>query len=104
MPWLVANGLLPARAAGARGPGAGAGAGAGVVGAAGGAGRAAAFLAAGLAAAFFGGGAASAGKASFNLRTTGASMVDDADRTNSPNSSSLAMMALPSTPTALPRS
>ncbi len=58
-----------------------------------------AFLAAGLAA--FLGGAAFAGKASFNLRTTGASMVDDADRTNSPISSSLAMTALLSTPNSL---
>jgi hypothetical protein len=66
-----------------------------------GAAEAAVFFAAGLAAVFFGGGAASAGKASFNLRTTGASMVDDADRTNSPNSSSLAMTALLSTPNSL---
>jgi len=33
-----------------------------------------------------------------SLRTTGASIVDDAERTNSPISSSLAMTALLSTP------
>jgi hypothetical protein len=37
-------------------------------------------------------------KASLSLRTTGASIVDDADRTNSPISWSLAMTALLSTP------
>jgi hypothetical protein len=37
-------------------------------------------------------------KASFSLRTTGASIVDDADRTNSPISWSLAITALLSTP------
>jgi hypothetical protein len=42
-----------------------------------------------------------AGNASFNLRTTGGSMVDDADRTNSPISWSLAMTALLSTPSSL---
>jgi hypothetical protein len=36
--------------------------------------------------------------ASLSLRTTGASIVDDADRTNSPISPSLAMTALLSTP------
>lgn len=39
--------------------------------------------------------------ASFNLRTTGASIVDDAERTNSPISLSLAMTALLSTPNSL---
>jgi len=37
-------------------------------------------------------------KASLSLRTTGASIVEDAERTNSPISSSLAMTALLSTP------
>jgi hypothetical protein len=41
------------------------------------------------------------GKASFSLRTTGGSMVDDADRTNSPSSWSLAMTTLLSTPNSL---
>jgi hypothetical protein len=40
-------------------------------------------------------------KASLSLRTTGASIVDDADRTNSPISLSLAMTALLSTPNSL---
>ncbi len=40
-------------------------------------------------------------KASVNLRTTGASIVEDADRTNSPSSWSLAMTALLSTPNSL---
>ncbi len=39
--------------------------------------------------------------ASLSLRTTGASIVDDADRTNSPISPSLAMTALLSTPNSL---
>ena len=54
-------------------------------------GRAAAFLAG----ACFG---ASAENASLSLRTTGASIVEDADRTNSPISWSLAITALLSTP------
>jgi hypothetical protein len=54
-------------------------------------GRAAAFLAS----ACFG---ASAENASLSLRTTGASIVEDADRTNSPISWSLAITALLSTP------
>jgi hypothetical protein len=45
--------------------------------------------------------ASPAGKASLSLRTTGASTVDDADRTNSPNSWSLAMTTLLSTPSSL---
>jgi len=58
------------------------------------AGRAGAFLAsAGL--------GASAENASLSLRTTGASMVEDADRTNSPMSLSLSMTALLSTPNSL---
>lgn len=40
-------------------------------------------------------------KASVNLRTTGASIVEDADRTNSPSSWSLAMTTLLSTPNSL---
>jgi hypothetical protein len=40
-------------------------------------------------------------KASLSLRTTGASIVEDAERTNSPISSSLAMTALLSTPNSL---
>lgn len=40
-------------------------------------------------------------KASVNLRTTGASIVDDAERTNSPSSWSLAMTTLLSTPNSL---
>ncbi|MDQ0308400.1 hypothetical protein J2S46_002956 [Kitasatospora herbaricolor] len=39
--------------------------------------------------------------ASVNLRTTGASMVEDAERTNSPSSVSLAMTALLSKPSSL---
>jgi hypothetical protein len=39
-----------------------------------------------------------AANASLSLRTTGASIVEDADRTNSPISVSLAMTALLSTP------
>jgi hypothetical protein len=38
---------------------------------------------------------------SFNLRTTGASTVEEAERTNSPRSCSLAMMTLLSTPISL---
>jgi hypothetical protein len=41
------------------------------------------------------------GKASRSLRTTGGSMVDEADRTNSPSSWSLAMAALLSMPSSL---
>jgi hypothetical protein len=56
-------------------------------------------------AAFFGfAGAASgaaAGKISLSLRTTGGSTVDDADRTNSPISLSLAMTTLLSRPSSL---
>jgi hypothetical protein len=40
-------------------------------------------------------------KASVNLRTTGASIVEDAERTNSPSSWSLAMTTLLSTPISL---
>ena len=42
-----------------------------------------------------------AGKTSFSLRTTGGSTVDDADRTNSPMSWSLARTTLLSTPSSL---
>ncbi len=42
-----------------------------------------------------------AAKASFSLRTTGASIVEDAERTNSPISLSLAITALLSTPNSL---
>jgi hypothetical protein len=41
-----------------------------------------------------------AGKASRSLRTTGGSMVEEADRTNSPISWSLAMTTLLSTPSS----
>jgi len=56
----------------------------------------------GLAAAFFAGlGPGASGKASRSLRTTGASMVEDAERTNSPNSWSLATATLLSIPSSL---
>ena len=42
-----------------------------------------------------------AGRASLSLRTTGGSTVDEADRTNSPSSFSLAMTTLLSTPSSL---
>jgi hypothetical protein len=45
--------------------------------------------------------AASPANASLSLRTTGASIVDEADRTNSPISPSLAITALLSTPNSL---
>jgi hypothetical protein len=45
--------------------------------------------------------APSVAKDSLSLRTTGASTVDDADRTNSPSSWSLAMTALLSIPNSL---
>jgi len=54
----------------------------------------------GVLAVFFGVEAPSAGKASLNLRTTGGSIVDDAERTNSPISWSLAITALLSTPSS----
>ena len=41
------------------------------------------------------------GRSSRSLRTTGGSMVEDADRTNSPSSFSLVMMVLLSTPSSL---
>lgn len=47
---------------------------------------------------------AAAGRFSRNLRTTGASMVEDADRTNSPRSASLARTALLSYPSSLANS
>jgi hypothetical protein len=54
--------------------------------------------------AFFAGAVFVAGPAdpsdSFNLRTTGASTVEEADRTNSPRSPSLVMMTLLSTPSS----
>jgi hypothetical protein len=88
------NGVGAAGAAAGRdGSAATAGAASGTtVGAAAGAG---ADLRAGLAA------GAEAGNASCNLRTTGASIVEDAERTNSPSSWSLAMTALLSTPRSL---
>lgn len=109
------NGLLPGRGPGlgaGRGAGVGAGpaagfgagAGAGVCTAGAGAGVGAAGVAgagAGLAAAaFFAGAGAGAADfmASLILRTTGASIVDDADLTNSPMSWSWVMSSLLSTP------
>lgn len=66
------------------------------------AGAAAVFFAAVfLAAVFLAGAGATAGKTSFNFRTTGGSTVDDADRTNSPMSCSLARTTLLSTPSSL---
>lgn len=55
----------------------------------------------GLGAALRGAGLPPPWKASVSLRTTGASMVEDAERTNSPSSWSLAMTALLSTPNSL---
>ncbi len=61
-----------------------------------------------LAGAFFALGAVSAGtksgNLSINLRTTGASTVDDAERTNSPTSCSLASSSLLSSPNSLANS
>ncbi len=101
----VGRGPGVAGAAGAAGFSAAAGFGAGGRGAAG---RAAC---AGEGAAGFAGAALRAGaglppplpcwRASVNLRTTGASMVEDAERTNSPSSWSLAMTTLLSTPNSL---
>jgi hypothetical protein len=101
----VGRGPGAAGAAGAAGLSAAAGLGAGGRGAAG---RAAC---AGEGAAGFAGAALRAGadlppplpcwRASVNLRTTGASMVEDAERTNSPSSWSLAMTTLLSTPNSL---
>jgi hypothetical protein len=66
------------------------------------------FAAAFLAGAFFAFGAASAGtkfgNLSINLRTTGASTVEDADRTNSPTSANLASSSLLSSPNSLANS
>jgi hypothetical protein len=45
--------------------------------------------------------ASSCGSVSRSFRTTGGSTVDDADRTNSPSSWSLAMTTLLSTPSSL---
>ncbi len=101
-----AAGFSAAGAAGAAGvTGAGfgaAGRAAGVAEAAG-----AGFAAAGFGAAGFAGDFLAAGappgpcSASVNLRTTGASIVEDAERTNSPSSWSLAMTTLLSTPNSL---
>ena len=101
----VGRGPGAAGAAGAAGFSAAAGLGAGGRGAAG---RAAC---AGEGAAGFAGAALRAGadlppplpcwRASVSLRTTGASMVEDAERTNSPSSWSLAMTTLLSTPNSL---
>jgi hypothetical protein len=94
-----------AGAAGAAGLSAAAGLGAGGRGAAGRA-ACAGEGAAGLAGAALRAGAAlppplPCWRASVNLRTTGASMVEDAERTNSPSSWSLAMTTLLSTPNSL---
>jgi hypothetical protein len=66
------------------------------------------FGAAFFAGAFFAFGAASAGtksgNLSINLRTTGASTVDDAERTNSPTSCSFASSSLLSSPNSLANS
>jgi hypothetical protein len=66
------------------------------------------FAAAFLAGAFFAFGAASAGiksgNLSINFRTTGASTVDDADRTNSPTSTNFASSSLLSSPNSLANS
>jgi hypothetical protein len=66
------------------------------------------FAAAFLAGAFFALGAASAGiksgNLSINFRTTGASTVDDADRTNSPTSTNFASSSLLSSPNSLANS
>lgn len=59
------------------------------------------FGAAGFAAGFLVPVAPPAPNASVSLRTTGASIVEDAERTNSPNSWSLAMTTLLSTPSSL---
>ena len=45
--------------------------------------------------------AGAGGMASFSLRTTGASTVDEAERTNSPSSANLASTTLLSTPSSL---
>jgi hypothetical protein len=62
-------------------------------------------LAAAVLATFFAGAAAGAatggGIASRNFRMTGGSTVEDAERTNSPRSASLAKMTLLSTPNSL---
>jgi hypothetical protein len=52
-------------------------------------------------AAGFGAAGAAAGIASFNRRATGASTVDEAERTNSPSSCNLARTTLLSTPSSL---
>jgi hypothetical protein len=63
------------------------------------------FATAFLAGAFFTGAAVAsppaAGKASFSFLTTGASIVEDAERTNSPMSCSLVTRTLLSTPSSL---
>ena len=64
-------------------------------------GAAAVFFAAAFLAAFFAGFAAAAGIASTRRRATGASMVDEAERTNSPISCNLARTSLLSTPSSL---
>ncbi len=113
--WSCGNGTVTAaadRAGGAAGSGADGGSGAGAAGAAGAAGVAAfaggalplpfALAAAVLAAlAACGFADCCVAKASFSLRTTGASIVEDAERTNSPISLSLAITALLSTPNSL---
>ena len=64
-------------------------------------GRAGAFTACAVSVAFDARGFDGAANASLSLRTTGASTVEDADRTNSPISWSLAMTTLLSTPNSL---
>ena len=58
------------------------------------------FAGAGAVSASAGAATAAAGKASRSLRTTGGSMVEDADRTNSPRSVSLDITVLLSTPSS----
>ena len=106
-----AAGVWAAGAAGAAGAAAGAGAsvlGSAALGAAGpgaGAGRVAAGLAAAWGAADAGASdfeaAGASGKALRSFRTTGASMVDEAERTNSPNSCSLVTASLEVIPSSL---
>jgi hypothetical protein len=88
--------------AGATGCGSSIGAGAGDEAVPAGTFLAAVFAAALAGAAFFAGGATGASaNASLNFRTTGASTVDDADRTNSPRSPNFARTTLLSTPNSL---
>jgi hypothetical protein len=113
--WSCGNGTVTAgadRVGGAAGSDTGGGSAAGAAGAAGASGAAARAggalplpfaLAAAVLAALAACGFADCcvAKASFSLRTTGASIVEDAERTNSPISLSLAITALLSTPNSL---